>query len=615
MEIPNYVYIYFLITLCIVIALMGIVFLFNPQADRLIKIGVFWYAFLMEVNLINMIVIMKKYEKSKYKKGIRGPVGEIGMKGHKGDSIICKTSCGDDGMKKQQIYANNYYLNREGGKIINKSQDVQMGQCKFPFIYDHQKFDECITPKDNYKIDVKRIKNTPKEGWCPTTLNNTITKGSNVRTWGYCRSKNESMLREREIEYNNRRTEDQNQYVRDNSGILDLQVVMGNRSSISCPTGFKHVLDKSGKPADMNYNSGGKYIYVCKKDGLASEGIISLASTDSPDKCINMGSGFEPVKHFDVDSNKLLDPADLNKDLKNAQPLYLCKRKGNKKFLTNIDINYQPKNTNNLCSTNMNPDFYTPIYMCPYRNESSSNVIDTAFIYGKDKQLYFFFNNYFFLYDYTKKEIQRDKKNKMISLYYNYKKWGEMKSNNDDKDSKIDAVFTWSKNNRTYFFKGSRVFLYDDKKMSIEPGYPKEISQVFPGIPSNIDAVFTWNYDNKTYFFKNEYFYRFDDQNNILEAGYPKKIEDRWKGIDNTTVPTNITAIFTDNREGKTYIIKGSDLYELTDNNIKKTLQIDTKYKGITNIVSCLLKTENECKDPNSGCKYFPGNKICRARF
>lgn len=36
----------------------------------------------------------------------------------------------------------------------------------------------------------------------------------------------------------------------------------------------------------------------------------------------------------------------------------------------------------------------------------------------------------------------------------------------------------------------------------MDPGYPKNISLGFAGIPDDIDAAFVWSGNGKTYFFK-----------------------------------------------------------------------------------------------------------------
>ena len=54
---------------------------------------------------------------------------------------------------------------------------------------------------------------------------------------------------------------------------------------------------------------------------------------------------------------------------------------------------------------------------------------------------------------------------------------------------------------RTYFFKGSKYWRFENKKLM--PGYPKMISTW--GLPNNIDAAFVWSGNGKTYFTKGNY--------------------------------------------------------------------------------------------------------------
>ena len=61
-------------------------------------------------------------------------------------------------------------------------------------------------------------------------------------------------------------------------------------------------------------------------------------------------------------------------------------------------------------------------------------------------------------------------------------------------------------------------------------GWPKKISDVFPGLPSNIDTAFTWSYDGRTYFFKGKYFYIWDPKKNIADGLYAV---DQWQNICN----------------------------------------------------------------------------------
>ena len=134
--------------------------------------------------------------------------------------------------------------------------------------------------------------------------------------------------------------------------------------------------------------------------------------------------------------------------------------------------------------------------------------------------------------------------------------WGEI-----PKD--IDAVFTWGFNNKTYFFKGSLCWQFDDKRQEIAPGFPRLIKDIWKGIPNNIDAVFTWGKDGKTYFFKDQYYYRFNDKTKKVDRGYPKKMR-RWTPKDGGEGFANLNAIFT-HSDRKTYIIK-QDKYWMLGN-------------------------------------------------
>ena len=98
----------------------------------------------------------------------------------------------------------------------------------------------------------------------------------------------------------------------------------------------------------------------------------------------------------------------------------------------------------------------------------------------------------------------------------------------------------------------------------VDIGYPKRISEEFKGIPDRIDAAFTWRKNNNIYFFKGSKYWRFDYE--LARAGmrglgdaYPKNIETTWNGI-----PNNIDAVNTW-KDGRTYFFKGDDFYKISD--------------------------------------------------
>lgn len=604
------IYIYLLSVVCLLVAFLGVMIFIHKDSDKIVKIIVVWYVILMEINLINMIFILKGFNSTKYKVGPKGQIGSTGDVGLQGDSVICSGSCGDDGLKREPIYAKDYYLDVSGNKVYppdNVKKDVVEGKCMFPYIYDYQKFSNPITPEQDYLLDKKKIRQTGPEGWCPTSLNNTIQNGSNVRTWGYAESKDNSIIQAREIQLNNQRKQQENNYIRNNSGVLDVKVVMGDRSNVSCPAGYQPVMDNENMVTDMNYQSGGKYIYLCQKKGLASMGISDLTVVDNYNSCSSMGQNYSPVNVVVNDDSqgggvvKLNSPANLNEGIKNSNPKYLCKKVADKDFLTNIQADLSPSSGSQypICEIDLNPATKTPVYLCPSRDVMSADIINTCCVYQDN--LYLFYGNKYFQYDKKQNSIMRNSVSNQIEIINNSRKWGKIKN--------INAILNYEK--KLYFFKGSKVYLYDDENQKIDEDYPKPIQDVFEGVPNNIDACFTWALDGKTYFFKGKYYYLYNNRNNKVESGYPKLITNRWSTTSNKPVPTFLTAVY--NFGGRSYAIRGTQVYEFSKDgrNINPIDQIGTLYPGITNAIGCLIKTKKECKKSGNGCKYLDGDKMC----
>lgn len=74
----------------------------------------------------------------------------------------------------------------------------------------------------------------------------------------------------------------------------------------------------------------------------------------------------------------------------------------------------------------------------------------------------------------------------------------------------MDAVFTW-KNGKTYFFKGSQYWRYNEEKGKLDAGYPRFIQAGWPDLPNNIDAAVTWPRNSKSYVFKDDYYLRLEN--------------------------------------------------------------------------------------------------------
>uniref|UniRef100_A0A3Q3WKS5 SMB domain-containing protein n=1 Tax=Mola mola TaxID=94237 RepID=A0A3Q3WKS5_MOLML len=118
-------------------------------------------------------------------------------------------------------------------------------------------------------------------------------------------------------------------------------------------------------------------------------------------------------------------------------------------------------------------------------------------------------------------------------------------------------AFMRLKNGTIYAFRGEYFFVLD--QMSVLPGYPKLIKDVW-GINGPIDAAFTrFNCQGKTYIFKGSKYWRFD--NGVLDDDYPRDIS---VGFD--TIPDHVDAAFAlpapgHNGKEKVYFFKGDQYY------------------------------------------------------
>ncbi|XP_059614019.1 matrix metalloproteinase-14 isoform X1 [Phlebotomus argentipes] len=128
--------------------------------------------------------------------------------------------------------------------------------------------------------------------------------------------------------------------------------------------------------------------------------------------------------------------------------------------------------------------------------------------------------------------------------------------------SNIDAAFTY-KNGKTYFFQGSKYWRYNGRQ--VDGDYPKPISEGFTGIPDNLDAALVWGGNGKIYFYKGTRFWRFDPlKRPPVKSTYPKPISN-WEGV-----PNNIDAALQ-YTNGYTYFFKDNKYYRFND----RTFSVD----------------------------------------
>ncbi|XP_060898700.1 matrix metalloproteinase-19 isoform X1 [Labrus mixtus] len=90
----------------------------------------------------------------------------------------------------------------------------------------------------------------------------------------------------------------------------------------------------------------------------------------------------------------------------------------------------------------------------------------------------------------------------------------------------IDTALYLEKNKKLVFIKGSDHWQWDELKYNDLSHYPKPLSMLFSGVPSSPDAAFTWT-NGKVFFFKGDEYWRMND---MLRAdrGYPLSKKARW---------------------------------------------------------------------------------------
>ncbi|TFK02938.1 leucine-rich repeat-containing protein 41 [Platysternon megacephalum] len=92
--------------------------------------------------------------------------------------------------------------------------------------------------------------------------------------------------------------------------------------------------------------------------------------------------------------------------------------------------------------------------------------------------------------------------------------------------AKMDAAFYWPGNKKIFLFKGTGYWQWDELAWSDFGGYPRKISQLFSGVPSQLDAAVAWE-NGRLYFFKGGQYWRVNAQLRV-EKGYPRRTAERW---------------------------------------------------------------------------------------
>ncbi|XP_074160498.1 interstitial collagenase-like [Sminthopsis crassicaudata] len=108
--------------------------------------------------------------------------------------------------------------------------------------------------------------------------------------------------------------------------------------------------------------------------------------------------------------------------------------------------------------------------------------------------------------------------------------------------SGIEAAHEVEEKDIVRFFKGTKYWVARGQDML--PGYPKDIYSTFgfPATVKKIDASISDMYNGKTYFFVGDKYWRYDEYRRSMDAGYPKLVTDDFPGIG-----SKVDAVVRDN--------------------------------------------------------------------
>ena len=150
-------------------------------------------------------------------------------------------------------------------------------------------------------------------------------------------------------------------------------------------------------------------------------------------------------------------------------------------------------------------------------------------VFNLDHSIHAFRGNSYFSYDTEK--FTSTKPAKVLDAWPVLKKVGF---------EQVDAAFVGkyltsstgeNLSRKLYLFNRDSYIRLDVDNRTLDPGYPRLISEGWPGITFNrVDAVLNVGAD-ALYFFSGSQYIRFDMHNNHADEGYPEAISKRWVGV------------------------------------------------------------------------------------
>ncbi|XP_025068614.1 matrix metalloproteinase-17-like [Alligator sinensis] len=124
---------------------------------------------------------------------------------------------------------------------------------------------------------------------------------------------------------------------------------------------------------------------------------------------------------------------------------------------------------------------------------------------------------------------------------------------------KVDAVYERPTDYRILFFSGPLYWVFKDN--SVEEGYPRPVTDF--GLPrTGVDGAFSWSHDQKTYFFKDGLHWRYDEAAGHMDKGFPTQ-DTPWGPM-----PSPVDDVLSGNN-GEVYAFKGRQYWKFDQRSLK----------------------------------------------
>ncbi|CAO1440314.1 unnamed protein product [Diamesa hyperborea] len=124
--------------------------------------------------------------------------------------------------------------------------------------------------------------------------------------------------------------------------------------------------------------------------------------------------------------------------------------------------------------------------------------------------------------------------------------------------TKIDAFYENKKTGQFWMFVGDKIYIFMLMNQKIDLFSISSLSKLqLPSYVHKIDAIFTWGNEERTYIFAGDKYWRMDEQLRMVEKDYPRNIASIWKNV------YDIDTGFQ--KDGKTYFFKGKAFYQFDD--------------------------------------------------